>query len=354
MEKEKSEMIVEAVSLFLLDLLAICAIYLILNLGLNIEYGFTGIPNFGTVFWVAGGAFTVGALSTSFAAWILGINISGLDIISDNIVIVSKVNECIVKQPLYGIMLLVVLLVIVAGVGAILGMILSLPTVRLRADYLSITFLAFGEVLNVIGIAYRPLVGGPPGVNVPDVWAWAGGWRFVASTLTIAAIAVLIFIYSEYLIRTPFGRTLRAVRDNEVAAAALGKDIARYRFAAMIIGSIMASVAGALFALYSGSVTPTFVRFHWTFLPWLMILLGGVGNSLGVVAGTAMFYSVYKLIIYYKYVLMGIMPFDVVWLNYILLGIVVVLVLIFRPQGLIPEKPKKMKHTADSTSSTEH
>jgi branched-chain amino acid transport system permease protein len=347
-------MIVEAVSLFLLDLLAIFAIYLILNSGLNVEYGFTGIPNFGTVFWVAGGAFTVGALSTSFAAWVLGINISGLDIISDNIVIVSKVNEYIAAQPLYGIMLLIVMLVTAAGVGAILGIILSLPTVRLRADYLSITFLAFGEILNVIGIAYRPLVGGPPGVNVPDVWAWAGGWRFVASTLTIAIIAVLTFIYSEYIIRTPFGRALRAVRDNEVAAAALGKDIARYRLAAMVIGSIMASVAGALFVLYSGSVTPTFVRFHWTFLPWLMILLGGVGNTLGVAAGTAMFYTAYKLIIYYKYALMGFMPFDVVWLNYILLGIVVVLVLIFKPQGLIPEKPKKMQRAVESTHADKH
>jgi len=343
-------MTVEAVSLFVLDLLAIFSIYLILNLGLNVEYGFTGIANFGTVFWVAGGAFIVGALSTRFAAWIFGINISGLDIIGDNIVIVSKVNEVIATQPLYGVMLLVVLLVVAAAVGAILGIILSLPTVRLRADYLSITFLAFGEIINVIGIAYRPLVGGPPGVNVPDVWAWAGRWRFVASTLTIAAIAILIFAYSEYLIRTPFGRVLRAVRDNEVAAAALGKDIARYRLAAMIIGSIMASIAGALYALYSACVTPTFFRFYWTFLPWLMILLGGVGNNLGVIAGTATFYTVYKLIIYYKYVLMGIVPFDVVWLNYILLGIVVVLVLIFRPQGLIPEKPKRMRQRSATSS----
>ncbi|MEM3833301.1 MAG: branched-chain amino acid ABC transporter permease [Thermoprotei archaeon] len=336
-------MIVEAVSLFLLDLLAIFAIYLILNLGLNIEYGFTGIPNFGTVFWVAAGAFTVGALSTNLAAWMLGINISGLNIITDNIIIVTKVNEYIAAQPLYGIILLIIMLIMAASVGAVLGIILSLPTVRLKADYLAITFLAFGEILNVIGTAYEPLVGGPPGVNVPDVWAWAGGWRFVASTLTIAIIAIIIFIYSEYLIKTPFGRVLRSIRDNEVAAAALGKDIARYKLTAMIIGSIMISVAGALFVLYSGSVTPTFFRFYWTFLPWLMILLGGVGNSLGVAAGTAMFYTVYKLIIYYKYVLMGFMPFDVVWLNYILLGIVVVLVLIFRPQGLIPEKPKRYK-----------
>lgn len=80
-----------------------------------------------------------------------------------------------------------------------------------------------------------------------------------------------------------------------------------------------------------------------------MILLGGVGNALGVTAGTALFYTVYKLIVYYKYVFMGFIPFDVVWLNYILLGIVVILVLIFKPQGLIPEKPKKMRHTLDST-----
>lgn len=331
--------------LFVLDLLAFFSIYSILNLSLNVQYGFTGVPNFGLVFCVAGGAFTVGFLSTRLAAWIFSIDISGLNIIDDNLIIVSKINAVIASQPFYGILLLIVVLVFAAVVGAMLGIIFSLPAVRLREDYLGITFLAFGEILNVIGIAYRDLVGGPPGVNVPDVWAWASGWRFAASTLTIVFIAALIFAYSEYLIRTPFGRVLRAVRDNEVAAAAFGKDVARYRLAAIIIGSMIASITGALYALYSACVTPTFVRFHWTFLPWLMVLLGGVGNNLGVVMGTAVFYTIYKLIIYYKFALAGVVPFDVVWLNYILIGIAVILVLIFRPQGLIPEKPKKMEQT---------
>jgi len=329
--------------LFAIDLLALALIYLILDIGLNIEMGFTGIPNFGTVFWFSVGGFIAGALTPRLGAWLLNIDVSGLDFIDDNMVIVTKINNILRAAPLQALALLVLILVIAGVIGALVGAIMSLPTVRLRSDYLAITFLAFGEILNVIGIAYRPLVGGPPGIALPDLWAWAGEWRFMASTFTILIIAVIFFVYATYLARTPLGRSLRAVRDNEIAAAAYGKDVARVKLISMIIGSILISESGALYVLYSEAVTPTFFRFHWTFLPWLMILLGGTGNNTGVAIGTFIYCTIYKLIVFYKFALMGILPFDVVWLNYILLGVLIIIILIYRPQGLLPEKPPKIR-----------
>lgn len=333
----------ELFTVFVIDLFAVFLIYLILNIGLNIELGYTGIPNFGTVFWFSAGGFAAGALAPRLGAWLLNIDISGIDFVDGNMIIVMKINNILKESPLQALTLLILIIIVAGAIGAILGAVMSIPVVRLRFDYLAITFLAFGEILNVVGIAYRPLVGGPPGIAVPDVWAWCGELRFVASTFTILFIAIIFFVYAEYLIRTPLGRSLRAVRDSEVAAGAYGKNIAGFRFIAMIIGSTLISISGALYVLYSQAVTPTFFRFHWTFLPWLMILLGGVGNNIGVLIGTIIYNTVYKLIVFYKFALMEILPFDVVWLNYILLGALILVILVYRPQGLLPERPPRIR-----------
>ena len=329
----------ETITLFALELFAYVAIYLIVNEGLNIQLGVTGVTQFGLVFSVSGGAFTAGYLATRAGVWIFHINTGGLGFINGNIVLTSEVNSFTQSQPLNGFALMLVIIAAAAVVGALLGIISSVPAINLRADYLGITLLAFGEILNTFGTAYTPLIGGPPGVIVPDVWAWAGGSRFLASTLTLMVVAALAYLYIEYVIRTPLGRTLRAIRDNEVAAQSLGKNLPRCRLEAIIIGSVLASIGGALFVLYAGSVTPSFTRYTWTFLPWLMLLLGGLGSNVGTLVGTTAWFTIYDLILYYKYALQGILPFDVVWLNYLLLGIIVMLILIFRPQGLIPEKP---------------
>ena len=337
--EEAQKMIFEDLILFALELFAYIAIYLIVNEGLNIQLGVTGVTQFGLVFSVSGGAFTAGYLATRIGVLIFHINTDGLDFISGNIVLTTQVNSFTQSHPLNGFALLFIILVAAGIVGATLGVISSVPAINLRADYLGITLLAFGEILNVFGTAYTPLIGGPPGVIVPDVWAWAGGSRFVASTLTLMVLAGISYLFIEYVIRTPLGRTLRAIRDNEVAAQSLGKNLPRCRLEAIVIGSVLASMGGALFVLYAGSVTPSFTRYTWTFIPWLMLLLGGLGSNVGTLVGTAAWFTIYDLILYYKYSLQGILPFDVVWLNYLLLGIVVMLILVFRPQGLLPEKP---------------
>jgi branched-chain amino acid transport system permease protein len=243
------------------------------------------------------------------------------------------------------------LFLIIGGIaGALMGLISSAPAVRLREDYLAITLLAFGEILNVIGIGYKPLIGGPIGVNVPDIFGWAGQYRFYAGTLVLLLVATAIFAYAGYLIKTPLGRTLKAIRDNETVARSLGKDITQYRTVSILLGSTLCGIGGSLWVLYSGAVTPTYARFDWTFLPWLMILLGGMGSSRGVLVGTVIFVALNKLIIYYKHAFVGILPFDIVWLNYILLGLITILILIYRPEGIVREKwtaPKQNLSAAD-------
>jgi branched-chain amino acid transport system permease protein len=347
---EKVQMNFEPIILFALEVLAYVSIYLIVNEGLNIQLGVTGITQFGLVFAVSGGAFTAGYLATRAGVWMFHINTGGLDFINGNIILTTEVNSMTKAQPLNGFALLLIVIIVAGIVGALLGIISSVPAINLRSDYLGITLLAFGEILNVFGTAYTPLIGGPPGVIVPDVWAWAGGNRFVASTFTLVALAGMAYLYIEYVIRSPLGRTMRAIRDNEAAAQSLGKNLPRCRLEAIVIGSVLASIGGALFVLYAGSVTPTLTRYTWTFIPWLMLLLGGLGSNVGTLVGTATWFTLYDLILYYKFYLQNILPFDVVWLNYILLGIIVMLILIFRPQGLIPEKPLRAAGAAKSST----
>jgi len=322
--------------LFVVDLLALFSVYLIIDVGLNIQQGVTGIPNFGILFAVAGGAYVTAGLSTRIALAALGIQ-TNLDPITSNVSVLQIVNPVLSAHPITAISLFILFLIIGGVAGSIMGLIASAPAVRLREDYLAITLLAFGEILNVIGAGYTPLIGGPPGVDLPDVLAWAGQYRFYAASFVLLAVALALYVLAGYIIKTPFGRTLRAIRDNETVARALGKNITRYRTTSIMFGSMLCGIAGALWALYSGAMTPTLARFDWTFLPWLMILIGGMGSNRGTLVGTAIVVSLNKLITYYKYAFVGILPFDIIWLNYLLLGGITILILIYRPQGIVSE-----------------
>ena len=325
------------VILFLVDLLALFSIYLIINLGLNLQQGITGIPNFGLVLAVAGGAYITASLSTRLAIYLLNVHTT-LDPIINNVSVLQLVNPILRSSPWLSMGLLVLFLVIGGASGALMGLISSAPAVRLREDYLAITLLAFGEILNIVGTGYDPLVGGPPGTSLPDIFGWAGQYRFYWATLIMLMVAVAIFVYMERLVRTPYGRVLKAIRDNENTARSLGKDVTRYRMSAILIGSILCGIAGALWALYSGAVTPSYDRFDYTFLPWLMILLGGMGSNIGTVVGTLVFVTLDELIDYFKYTFAPFLPFNVVWLNYLLLGLLTIFILIYRPEGIVREK----------------
>ena len=315
------------------------AIYLIIALSLNLEYGYAGVPNFGKVLAVAGGAFTVGFFPGRIIAWLFGIG-PGLGYIKENTAIVTEVNQVLMTNPTVSLVIFFTTLAVAGAVGAVLGLIASYPAIRLREDYLAITLLAMGEAIQVIGYNYRPIVKGNIGVLVPDPFRWAGELRYMVVAAFIVVIGIFVLYFLERLVRSPLGRMLRAIRDNENVAESLGKDVTRIRMKTIIIASILGSIGGALDAFKAGGIISTsYHRVSWTFWPWVIVVLGGAANNMGVVVGTLAFVALRRFIDYFKYRLAPFVPFSVVWLDYLLLGIMLILIQMYRPEGIIREKP---------------
>jgi branched-chain amino acid transport system permease protein len=331
-------MVLESETIFIVDLLAIFAVYVIVNLSLNLEFGYTGIPNFGKVLAVGAGAFVAASVPGRIFASLAGIE---GDYIEDNLLIVSQINVWLVDNVGIGFAVFFLTIGVAAAVGGGLGLLTSYPAIRLRGDYLAITLLAFGESIRIIGNNFTPLVGGTLGVQIPDPLSFLPNEiRFPVATLGMVLIAIVIFVYSEKLIRSPLGRLLRAVRDNEVAAESLGKNSKQIRIKIIIVSAALAAIGGALYAFYvGGTIAFAYDRASWTFWPFLMILIGGLANNKGIVVGTFIFVLIRKLIIFFKDSLEGFVPFDVVWLDFLLLGIILLAVLLYRPQGIFKEKP---------------
>ena len=344
-------MVLEPEIVFIVDLLAIFAVYVIVNLSLNIEFGFTGIPNFGKVLAVGAGAFVAASVPGRIFASLAGIE---GDYIADNLLIVSQINVWLVDNVGVGFAVFFLTLGVAAAIGGGLGLLTSYPAIRLRGDYLAITLLAFGESIRIVGNNFTPLVGGTLGVQIPDPLSFLPNEiRFPVATIGMVLIAIAVFVYSEKMVRSPLGRLLRAVRDNEVAAESIGKNTRQIRIKVIIVSAALAAIGGALYAFYvGGTIAFAYDRASWTFWPFLMILIGGLANNKGILVGTFIFVTIRKIIIFFKDSLEGFVPFDVVWLDFLLLGIILLVVLLYRPQGILVEKPTPtISHQTDSFKS---
>jgi len=140
-------------------------------------------------------------------------------------------------------------------------------------------------------------------------------------------------------VTSPMGRTLRAVRDNEDASAALGKDNAKMRRNVLIVASALAAMAGALYSFYVGSVEyDTWTRFAWTFWPFLIVIIGGVGNNSGVVLGAFFFTLIFRGLQQIQPYLPASNVFDVNSIADLLFAFMLLLILFLRPEGIIREK----------------
>ncbi len=271
---------------FLTDLGVFFALYLIVSLSLNLEAGFAGVPNFGKVLFVAAGAAISGSVCGRLAAIILGVDTLG-DFAGQTARIMPKVNAVLQN---------------------------NIP-------------LSFGLLL--LGI-------------LPDVFKWAEalGLRDIAVLGVVSVFAVLVYVYLERTARSPLGRTLRAVRDNEVASRALGKDDVAIRRNVIIVASAISAMAGALLTFYAGSVgSETWTRLEWTFWIWVMVIMGGAANNGGVALGSFSFLFLFKTLDIVK--LHVQLPVDMNWIEYILFASILISVLIFRPGGILPEKSSK-------------
>ncbi len=346
------------------------AAYTIVTLSLNLEAGFTGIPNFGKHLFVAAGAFVVASLGNRLTALLVTIlykdeimQLIMQDPVLKNTMTEEKISELwklyadplgnrdldrifdqfFQNHPELGIALFLLILVLAVIIGGILGFLISYPALRLRGEYLAILLLAAAEmVVMAIGYYWTPLVGGTTGFFLPRYLAVFGDKVTYGMTILIVLAAVAMYFYAQRIANSPAGRMMRAVRDDELAAASLGKDVTKVRRDVIIISSAMAALAGALIAVYTGSVVSThYQRFPWTFIPWAMMIVGGVASNSGVVVGVSIIMILQKLVDIFKPLLVGKIPFDPVWLYQIGLGLIIIIMLYVRPQGIIPEKPSK-------------
>ncbi|MEM2177188.1 MAG: branched-chain amino acid ABC transporter permease [Archaeoglobaceae archaeon] len=324
-------------------------IYSIVSISLNIEYGIAGIPNFGRALAVLMGAFCVGGIANRIFIAFYGIE---GEIIESSAELKTILNQRIAEEPFFGILLLLFYLSLSAIFGALIGALAILPSAKLSRDYLAITLLAMSEVTFMVFNYNTSLGGGYYGISVPDVFAFFSGNRQILFTILSLILLCAIFIIAERISNSSFGRLLRAMREDEDVVKAYGRNLMLLRIKTSAISAAIASVAGAIFSLFTANfIASNFTRVEWTFYPFLMVLLGGAGNNKGVLFGTLVFVTVKQFLMVYKHeiVELFLIPFETAWMEYIAFGILMFLVLLYRPEGLIKEKPiftvaKKLLH----------
>ncbi len=295
--------------IYILDLVVFIGIFSIVSLSLNLEYGFTGLANFGKVVFFLIGAYTYALLSQ-------------------------------IGVPFY--------LCLIAGAltSAIVGFLISLPTLKLREDYLAIVILTFGEILRLIVKSEQWLAGGVWGIAVPPAISIPGTSARADTLINIGLIYLCLaicFIVVQLLANSPYGRVIRAIREDELAAETLGKDRAKYRGQVLALGSAIAGIAGGLYAQYIRFIDPYMFMPMLTFTVWIMVILGGPANNWGALLGAALVQIFDRGTNMVKDYLT--LPVDPINLQYILFGVLIITVLLYRPQGLLKESKIKTKAT---------
>lgn len=286
-----------------LHLCIMILIYIIFALSLNLEVGYTGLFNFGHVAFFGIGAYASALLTLHHVPFELS------------------------------------LLIALAMAGS-WGFLLSLPNLRLRGDYFGIATLGFGEIIRMIFQNEVWLTKGPmglPGISKPILFSY----RFATLPqyfLLALGFAIITFLVLRIILRSPFGRVLRAIREDEVATEALGKNVFRFRIKSFVIGSFFAGLAGTLWGHYITFISPGDFTLLETILVLLIIVLGGKGTEWGPVIGAV-------LLIFFQESLRFLrLPAEytryLAPLQQMIFGGLLVLLMIFRPEGIIKEKGK--------------
>jgi len=337
---------------FLLGLAAFYSIYQMLALSLNLEYGYGGLPNFGKVMFFAGGAFVTGALLTRLVALSLG---APPDMVWDvskfkiyNTLLATRGSGYLATNPLLALTLFALMLILGAGVGALLGILASYPAVRLREDYLGVTLIVSGELLRIVARNYEPLVCGTLGVSVPNLFAWAGTYSELIKVGSMVAVSTATVLLINIMVNSPYGRALRAMRDQEAAAASLGKDVVLLKIKTLAVGSAIAGAAGSMYAMYLGAVVADEFTPLKTFIVWLMVVMGGAGNNAGACLGALTYIGIDRALTLFKHLIP--LPFDVNYLYYTVMGVALILLLMYRPEGILPERPGRLYATTEISS----
>jgi branched-chain amino acid transport system permease protein len=296
----------------------------IVTLGLNLQWGFTGLFNAGVVGFYAIGGYTHAILTAAPLPGHIGnFGLPWLAGIAGAMAVTAAAAWAI---------------------GAI--------TIRLRADYLAISSFGIAVTIQLVTLNWQELTGGPHGLTriarplagVFDTPAAFNLW-YLALMIGITGI---VYLGLERMLRSPWGRVLRAIREDELAAIALGKNARRFRLEAFVIGSTLMGLAGALYVGYIGFVSPFDFLPILTFQAWAMLIVGGSGNNRGALLGTLVVWSIWTAsgvavsrLVPPSHAAQGAA------LQVILIGLALVLMLLLRPRGLIGEQAIVSRHASE-------
>ena len=286
---------------YLVDTFIFINIFTILALSLNLEVGVTRLMNFGKVAFFAIGAYSSALVTLAGYPFWLGLACG----------------------------------IVIAGIT---GFLVSIPALRLREDYLAIATIAFGEIIRIFLLNERWLTNGPIGLRgIPRPMKEVVPMDYQTFYLLFSfAFLVAIYLFLHRVTSSPFGRVLKAIREDELVAQALGKNTFRFKAQAFVLGSSIAGIAGSLFAHYLTFISPDMFMPTVTFAVWTMVVVGGRGNALGIVAGAALIQFMERTTRIMKDVAdIGIEPTN---LRMILLGLLLILFIMYRPQGIFREK----------------
>jgi branched-chain amino acid transport system permease protein len=296
------------------DIATLVLIYIMLGLGLNIVVGFAGLLDLGFVGFYAVGAYTY-ALLYHWAGW--------------------GFWEAL---PFAGAM------------AALFGFLLGFPVLRLRGDYLAIVTLGFGEIIRLLLINLYTLTGGPDGISgipKPTVFGFPlarrapegtttfhdlVGWNFdnqdviIYLYLMALCLALITLFVSNRVIRMPIGRAWEALREDEIACRSLGLNPTRIKLSAFTMGAMFAGFGGAFFAARQGLVNPESFTFMESALILAIVVLGGMGSQVGVILAAIVLTVVPEI------------AREFAEYRMLIFGLVMVLMMMWRPQGLLPVK----------------
>jgi branched-chain amino acid transport system permease protein len=296
----------------------LAATYGIFGLGLQLNVGTTGITNFGQAGFMAIGAYTMGILvvKDGWSWWW--------------------------AMP--------------AAVGAsmVAAILVGLPSLRLRADYFAITTLAFSEIVRYLTDNTRSLTNGSQGLlGYSNDWftlsVRLGGWlndlgihvkSFLFPLLLVSwALLIMLALLTSAVVRTPWGRVLRAIREDEDAARALGKNTLVYKLQSLALSAALAAIAGFVLALNLTLLVPDEFDPVFTIFGFVIVILGGLGSYFGVLVGSMLLMTLLEGT---RYVDLPLSADKVAAIRFIIVGLVLILLMAFRPQGIFGKKQEML------------
>jgi branched-chain amino acid transport system permease protein len=304
----------------------IAGIYTIFALGLYLQYALAGLPNFGHVAFAALAAYTMAIL-------------------------IIHLNAPMPVAALSGLL-----------VAVLFSLLLGIPSLRLRADYLAIATVAGGEIVRYLALNMQGLTGGPIGsigmLGPSQLAQYNQSWeallrpivevlqrnpvlapaasRDFAMLLIVWVTALILLILFWLMVRSPWGRMMRAIREDEDAAAAVGKNVFRAKLQVLILGALLGGLAGLLLAWQIGIITPDDYQPTFTFYAYLILILGGTTRIWAIPVGALLFgllYSGTRFLNFYPLSLFD--SGDRAYLRLILVGLLLILLMAIRPQGLL-------------------